>query len=106
MQGTFPYLKVRSSDKQTLPYKPLKKTEQITFELQNVRGTLLRFRLPQYLKGVNQAGNRFHFITSDRKAGGHVLDGTFLNPKADIETFRDWQIMLPDNTTFKQASLE
>jgi acetolactate decarboxylase len=78
--------------------------QQITFELRNVQGTLVGFRLPQYLGDVNVAGYHFHFLRSDRKAGGHLLDGVFLNPVVDVEALRDWQIMLPDNTAFDLAS--
>ena len=109
LQGTFPYLKVRSVPKQTPPYLPLSdvvKQQQRVFELRNVRGTLVGFRLPQFLKSVNVAGYHFHFITSDQKAGGHLLDGEFFNPVVDVETLQDWQMMLPNNTAFKQASLE
>lgn len=108
LQGTFPHLKVRSVPKQTPPYPPLNDvvSQQRVFDLRNVRGTLVGFRLPQYLKGANVAGYHFHFITSDRSTGGHLLDGAFLNPVADVETLRDWQMMLPNNTAFEQASLE
>jgi acetolactate decarboxylase len=109
LQGTFPSLKVRSVPKQIPPYIPLKDVvnqQQVVFELQNVQGTLVGFRLPQYLKDVNVAGYHFHFITNDRTAGGHVLDGVFLNSVVDVETLRDWEIMLPNNTAFEQASLE
>lgn len=109
LQGTFPSLKVRSVPKQTPPYIPLKDVisqQQVVFEFKNVRGTLVGFRLPQYLKSVNAAGYHFHFITNDNTAGGHLLDGEFLNPVVDVETLRDWQMALPNNTAFKQASLE
>lgn len=109
LQGIFPALKVRSVPKQTPPYRPLNDVvsqQQRVFELQNVRGTLVGFRLPPYLKDVNVAGYHFHFITSDRKAGGHLLDGAFLNPVVDVQTLQDWQIKLPDNTAFEQASLQ
>lgn len=95
--------------KQKQPYSPLSNVvsqQQIVFELRNVRGTLVGFRMPRYLKSVNQAGYHFHFITSDRRAGGHLLDGEFLNPLAEVETLRDWQIALPTNTAFAQAALE
>ena len=109
IKGTFPSLKVRSVPKQTPPYPPLNNVvsqQQVVFELQNVQGTLVGFRLPQYLKDVNVAGYHLHFITSDREAGGHLLGGAFLNPVVDVETLRDWQIMLPNNTAFEKAPLE
>jgi acetolactate decarboxylase len=55
---------------------------------------------------VNVVGYHFHFITDDRKRGGHLLDGQFLNPVVDVETLKDWQIMLPNNSAFEQASLD
>jgi acetolactate decarboxylase len=108
VQGTFPRLKVRSVPKQTPPYRPLNDVvsqQQQVFELQNVQGTLVGFRLPQYLKSVNVAGYHFHFITRDLHRGGHLLDGTFLNPVTDVETLRDWQIMLPNRNAFDRAPL-
>lgn len=109
IQGVFPYLKVRSVPKQRQPYSRLSKVisqQQTVFDLRNVRGTLVGFRMPQYLKSVNVAGYHFHFITSDRRAGGHLIDGEFLNPEVELETLRDWQIALPSNTAFAQAALE
>lgn len=109
MEGVFPYLKVRSVPRQSQPYPLLSEVTnryQRIFELRNVRGTLVGFRLPQFLGAVNIAGYHFHFISSDRTAGGHLLDGAFLNPMADIQTLHDWQIMFPDHDAFAQAVLE
>lgn len=109
VRGIFPYLKVRSVPKQSLPYLPLSDVvsqQQSILELRNVRGTLVGFRMPKYFKSVNVPGYHFHFIASDRSSGGHLLDGEFLQPIADIETLRDWQMMLPVNTAFEQALLE
>ena len=109
IEGTFPELKVRSVPKQIPPYRSLNdvvKQQQRIFELRNVRGTLVGFRLPQYLNGVNVGGYHFHFVTNDRRAGGHVIDGTFVNPIADLDTLLGWEIVLPDNLAFAQASLE
>ena len=47
-----------------------------------------------------------YLITSDRSSGGHLVEGEFLDPVADVETLRDWQVMLPNNTAFEQATLE
>jgi acetolactate decarboxylase len=35
---------------------------------------MVGFRLPSYLENVNVTGYHFHFLTTDRQAGGHVLD--------------------------------
>ncbi|MFZ4557317.1 MAG: acetolactate decarboxylase [Pseudanabaena sp.] len=109
IQGTFPYLKVRSVPKQSLPYPTLGEVvskEQRVFELRDVKGTLVGFRLPQYLKGTNVAGYHFHFVTSDRKAGGHLLDGEFLDNVAEIDALQDWEVTLPKHSSFAKAKLE
>lgn len=36
-------------------------------------GTIVGFRGPGYISGVNVAGDHFHYINDDRKSGGHIL---------------------------------
>jgi acetolactate decarboxylase len=109
IKGNFPYLKVRSVPKQKLPYPTLAEVvskQQRVFDLRNVKGTLVGFRLPQYLKGTNAAGYHFHFITDDSKAGGHLLDGEFVDNVAEIDALQDWKITLPKHRSFAKAKLE
>ena len=47
--------------------------DQVMFDLANVSGTIVGFRVPGYLEGVNMPGYHMHFLTADGKAGGHVL---------------------------------
>lgn len=92
-----------------LPYPTLGEVfskQQHVFELRDVQGTLVGFRLPQYLKETNVAGYHFHFITSDRKAGGHLLDGEFLDNVAEIDAVQDWEVTLPKHSSFAKAKLE
>ncbi len=107
IQDTFPYLKVRSVPKQKPPYRPLIEVvkDQSIFEFRNVKGTLVGFRTPPYMQGVNVSGYHLHFITEDRKAGGHLLDGEFQNAKVEIDALSDVKIVLPKNTEFRQADL-
>jgi len=76
VDGTFEYIKTRSVPAQTRPYPVLSEVikHQTCFELRNVRGTLVGFRCPAYVGGVNLAGYHLHFLSSDRTAGGHVLE--------------------------------
>lgn len=109
IHGTFPYLKFRSVPKQTPPYPPLLdvvRNEQRIFEERNVTGTLVGFRLPPYLSNINVPGYHFHFITSDRHTGGHILDGEFFNPVVELDTLDNWQMMIPQNNAFQRAVLE
>ncbi len=38
-----------------------------------MRGTVIGFRCPNYAVGLNVPGDHLHFITDDRKHGGHIL---------------------------------
>jgi acetolactate decarboxylase len=76
VEGTLSRAHVRSVPRQDKPYPDLATalTHQVEFDLRNVRGTLVGFRFPQHMDGVNAAGYHFHLITADKQAGGHVLD--------------------------------
>lgn len=76
VSGEFSYLKVRAPHKESKPYPTLADAlvDQVLFESQNISGTLVGFRLPEYLAGANATGYHFHFISDDRLAGGHVLE--------------------------------
>jgi acetolactate decarboxylase len=79
VDGDFKYIKVRSVPRQEKPYPGLEEAlkHQTEFELKNVRGTMVGFRFPAYMDGLNIPGYHFHFITADKKAGGHVLNCSF-----------------------------
>lgn len=75
IDGLFERVRTRSVPAQRKPYPRLIEVarRQPEFELKRVRGTLIGFRLPDSVKGDNIPGYHLHFITADRKAGGHVL---------------------------------
>ena len=75
IHGEFPVIKVRSISQQQHHYRPLAevaKSERV-FEYRNITGTLLGFRCPPYIKGMNVPGYHFHFLSDDKSQGGHVL---------------------------------
>jgi len=75
--GVFKTIRVRSCDKQTKPYRPLAEATKLQHEYtyENVRGTLVGFWCPPTVPGsMSVPGFHLHFISDDRKRGGHVLD--------------------------------
>jgi len=76
MTGTFSRVQVRSVAAQEPPYPTLPDVlaEQVLFERDDVDGELVGFRLADFWNGINAPGYHFHFISSDRSFGGHVLD--------------------------------
>ncbi|MDF5711708.1 MAG: acetolactate decarboxylase [Nostoc sp. S4] len=107
IQGNFPYLKFRTVPKQTPPYRPLVEAlkRQSVFELRNVNGIIVGFRTPKYMQGINVNGYHFHFITANRKTGGHILDGQFQNAKIEIDTISNVEMNLPKTGEFGKADL-
>ncbi len=107
LHGTFTSIKVRSISRQHPPYRPLKevaKSERV-FEYRNVTGTLVGFRCPPYIKGINIPGYHFHFLSDDKTKGGHVLGCSIRDGKVWWESHRSFQLQLPDDATFRHADL-
>ncbi|WP_404802314.1 acetolactate decarboxylase [Brenneria izbisi] len=76
INGDFRYVETRTVPRQERPYKPMQEAiaSQPTFHFAHCRGSVIGFRSPAYTQGINVAGYHEHFITDDRKGGGHILD--------------------------------
>lgn len=75
LDGHFDLVRARSVPRQSPPYRPLTEVvaEQHIFELRDVTGTMLGFRFPDYVEGIEVSGYHLHFIDEGRTRGGHVL---------------------------------
>lgn len=98
IKGIFSYVKTRSVPKQVKPYPVLTEVtkNQSVFELNNVDGTIVGFRCPQYVNGVNVPGYHLHFLTADFKAGGHVLELNTDNVIATLDYTPEFFMILPE----------
>jgi acetolactate decarboxylase len=107
LEGTFSYIKARSVPRQFKPYPPLVEVvkEQKIFEFHNARGTILGFRLPEYMKGINVPGYHLHFITENRKAGGHVLECNIEDVHVEIDYTNNLFMILPETDDFYNLNL-
>jgi len=102
IEGKFEMLKVRSATRQEKPFPVLTDAikEQKVFEIKDREGTLVGFRVPPYMKGVNVPGYHFHFLSKDRTAGGHVLDFRIVTVRVQIDESRKLSMELPANAEF------
>ncbi len=75
VRGTFSDLVTRSVPAQTTPYLPLAEVvaKQTAFQLGSRKAVLVGFRTGADFAGIGAPGLHLHGITSDKKAGGHVL---------------------------------
>jgi acetolactate decarboxylase len=97
VSAVFEYIKVRSPHGQTKPYPRLEEAlkGQAEFELKNVEGTLVGFRFPKYMDGVSVPGDHLQFISTDKQAGGHVLDCSAEDAVVEIATVSNLSLKLP-----------
>ena len=109
VRGVFRTVQTRSVPMQHKPYPALTEVTktQSVFTLTNVEGTLIGFRAPAFVKGVNVPGFHMHFLTGDHLAGGHVLEFELIRGILEADTVQEWlHIYLPtDSEAFDSADL-
>lgn len=107
VKGQFFYVKTRSVPRQTRPYPPLAEVvkHQAVFEFHDVEGTIVGFYYPKYLAGINLAGYHFHFLTRNRRAGGHLLDCRIKQAKVELERLNEVCLRLPESAAFSRTDL-
>ena len=117
VEGRFKTVRTRSVPAQARPYKPLVEiaATQPEFDLEEVTGTIVGFRCPPYVAGVNVPGYHLHFLSIDKSAGGHLLAfTTAADAVVKIDETNSFVMILPhdsdfyniDLTTDKQADLK
>jgi acetolactate decarboxylase len=107
IDGTFPYVKTRSVPRQEKPYPRLADAtkNQSVFEFYNVTGTVVGLWAPEFTEGFNVPGYHLHFITEDRKAGGHILDLQVDKAKALVDITDGFAMQLPTTGDFYNVDL-
>jgi acetolactate decarboxylase len=97
IDGRFESVHVRSVPKQESPYPSLADaiSHQHIAELQDVSGTMVGFRFPDPLDGIELTGFHLHFVTDDRALGGHVLSYVALEGTLLIDEAGDLHVELP-----------
>ncbi|KAK4652882.1 hypothetical protein QC762_503330 [Podospora pseudocomata] len=75
LDGTFERIEFRTAGGQCRPREGMVDvcSRQTTHTFEGERGTVIGFRCPGYVMGINVAGDHLHFISEDRERGGHIL---------------------------------
>jgi len=108
MDGTFPRVVTRSVPIQEKPYPRLVDVtaNQTVFTFENVTGTVVGFRTPAMVGGINVPGYHLHFITGDRTAGGHLLDITVPEGSGvQVDVTANFSMALPATEDFWTVDL-
>ncbi len=107
LDGTFSYVKTRSVPRQVKPYPPLAEAvkNQSVFEMRQGRGTVAGFYCPPYVQGLNVPGYHLHFVTDDRRQGGHLLECGLQEGTVQMDSVREFHLTLPAGGDFARANL-
>ena len=107
VDGSFRHMRTRSVPRQSKPYTPLTDVtqDQPVFDLTAVSGTLVGFRFPEFVEGMNVPGYHLHFLSDNRQTGGHVLALELEHGRLAIDDTSNFHIELPTNKSFLSAEL-
>jgi acetolactate decarboxylase len=107
IDGKFEHVQTRTVPRQTLPYRPMLEAieHQPVHTFTKSSGTLVGFRCPEYVQGINVAGFHVHYITDDRQGGGHVLDYRLIEGTVEVAEISRLRIDLPGTEHFQRATL-
>ena len=109
IHGEFDTLKLGSMQKQKKPYQQSLDSllpSRPKFDHTNISGTMVGFWCPDFIGEVNVAGFHLHFLSDDKKAGGHVLEFTGKNFKVDMDKLTSYRFVLPDTEEYEKVNLE
>lgn len=108
IDGKFSYIKTRSIPVQQKPFPTLleavNRGQQIR-EFNDVEGSIVGFRCPPYVEGVNVPGYHLHFIDKERTSGGHLLDCRISAVTVIVDSTANMIMQLPDNDAFGGVDL-
>ncbi len=108
IKGDFNAIKTRSVPAQKKPYPALKivTSNQPEFPMEDISGTIVGFRCPAYVKGINVPGYHLHFISDDKSKGGHVLSFDIKEAKCEVDVLNNYFLTLPaDAEEFAKTDL-
>lgn len=99
VDGSFSYMKTQTLRRQSKPYPP---TAEVTkgcaqFEMKDVAGTIVGFRGPPYVRGINDPGYHLHFLSDDKTQGGHVLAFVMGRGTCAIDICSNHFVILPED---------
>ncbi|MDO4467466.1 MAG: acetolactate decarboxylase [Bacillota bacterium] len=103
LDGFFEFVKARSLKGHCSHHIELSKIlekNQRNFSFEKVKGSLVCLYFPDYMQSINAAGWHFHFISEDRKQGGHVYNLAYSPMIGKRKQIHNIQIQIPTDVAF------
>ena len=83
----------------------LSKTQK-DFTFESLKGTLVCVYYPDYMDGINASGWHLHFLSEDRKLGGHVFEVSMSSGECLLQKIDRIDSQLPREAAFDTYSLK
>ena len=68
---------------------------QSVFKFNNIKGTLVGYRLPDSMDNLNVPGYHLHFISADGRHGGHLLDCRMSEADMEVDCIDGVDFIIP-----------
>ena len=78
---------------------------QSEFNFTEIDGTLIGLWSPGFSSAFSISGYHFHFLSKDRRHGGHLLDVEAGPLRLKVEALTDFHLALPESEAFLKADL-
>jgi acetolactate decarboxylase len=109
IKASFLTMKGRAPVPAQKPYPPLQpylaKGGQHDFQFQNTTGVCVGFFLPPYMGRTNIPGFHVHFISNDKKNGGHIFEFTTNEVSIEIDQIKGYTVELNTHPDFGKVNL-
>ncbi|MFO0991621.1 MAG: acetolactate decarboxylase [Hyphomicrobiales bacterium] len=106
LDGTFVNMHTRAACKAEEGVSLVAATaHQAEFTMNDAKGTIVGFWSPPYARSLNVGGWHLHFLTDDRKGGGHVLGCSGPGMEAAVQDLDDVRLAIPETREFLEADL-
>ncbi|MBE5959558.1 MAG: acetolactate decarboxylase [Lachnospiraceae bacterium] len=109
IEGEFSKVDARSESGTKAHHVTLKDALSVTqkaFLFDNIEGTLACVYYPDYMDGINASGWHLHFLSKDKKHGGHVFDVELTQAEAVFCRITSVEIRIPDTPAFDTYALK
>lgn len=105
--GTFADLHLRSVHAQHPPYPTLAEVtaHQTEWRIAAAEGTVVGFRFPDEAAGIEVPGHHLHFLSSDRRTGGHVLGLRMLSGRLAVDGEDRLRLELPGDVSLDEPGV-
>ena len=109
IDGKFGEVEARSEmpfESQHVELKDILGITQKSFDFKDVEGSVVCVYYPDYMDGINAPGWHLHFVSEDRRLGGHVFGLKLESASAKLDKITNIDIQLPTEPAFDTYALK